>query len=72
MNFLSRKFLNSGRAKDILRDRPSADDPAQVSGHMESFVRELYTQPEVKVVGAARGPAGHLITRLFIEAFKAK
>ncbi|XP_033104847.1 rab3 GTPase-activating protein catalytic subunit-like isoform X2 [Anneissia japonica] len=38
---------------------------------MDTFVSSLLEHPEVPVIGAAKGPAGSLIKKLFIEAHKA-
>ncbi|XP_071942593.1 rab3 GTPase-activating protein catalytic subunit-like [Antedon mediterranea] len=38
---------------------------------METFVSSLLEQPEVPVIGAAKGPAGSLIKKLFIDAQRA-
>lgn len=43
-------------------------DRDQVSEHMHSFVRRLFTGAEVSVIGAARGPAGQLIRKMFFES----
>ena len=44
-----------------------SDDGAQ---ELERFVSSLLEQPEVKVIGAGRGPAGTVIHKLFATAQK--
>eukprot|EP00095_Tigriopus_kingsejongensis_P007273 maker-scaffold144_size312663-snap-gene-2.35 protein:Tk07273 transcript:maker-scaffold144_size312663-snap-gene-2.35-mRNA-1 annotation:"hypothetical protein BRAFLDRAFT_221256" len=56
---------------DFVTNRAQADDQEAVASQMDDFVRQLYSKPEVKVVGASRGPAGQLIQKMFKEAEKA-
>ncbi|XP_035661424.1 rab3 GTPase-activating protein catalytic subunit-like isoform X2 [Branchiostoma floridae] len=49
-------------------EKARSDDGAQ---ELERFVSSLLEQPEVKVIGAGRGPAGTVIHKLFATAQKA-
>ncbi|TRY78537.1 hypothetical protein TCAL_04254 [Tigriopus californicus] len=65
--------LRAKFTKDVnfVKEKAQLDDQEQVARQMEDFVRQLYSCPEVKVVGASRGPAGQLIQKMFKEAEKA-
>ena len=65
--------LKAKFVKDLesVRMDQSQEDLAQVTQHMENFVQALYVQPEVNVIGAARGPGGQLLRKMFIEEQKA-
>lgn len=65
--------LQAKFVKDLesVRMEQTPEDLAQVTQHMENFVRALYVQPEVSVIGAARGPGGQLIRKMFIEEQRA-
>jgi hypothetical protein len=62
------------RGREVV-DAASPNDRDGVSKHTADFVNDLCNQrpgAEVAVLGAARGPAGRLIRRMFLEAKKAK
>ena len=64
---LRAKFLADAQE---VTDSAAPDDKVAVGSQMEAFVRQLYTSPEVNVIGASRGPAGQLIRKMFAEAMR--
>jgi Rab3 GTPase-activating protein catalytic subunit len=65
---LQAKFLGNVekvQAEAVLEDKEA------VGQQMKSFVKLLYTKPEVNALGAARGPVGQLVTQMFREAHRA-
>ena len=65
---LKAKFIKD---LELVKRDQSPGDQDQVTKHMEDFVQALYSQPEVNVIGAARGPAGQLIRKMFLEEQRA-
>ena len=53
-------------------EEAAQDDVNAVKKQMKDFVKRLYTETEVPVLGAGRGPTGQLICKMFGDARRAE
>ncbi len=65
---LRTKFLGNVHKVEA---RTHKQDKEAVGIQMREFVKNLFSKPEVPALGAARGPVGQLITRMFKDAYRA-
>ena len=53
-------------------DEAATEDVDAVEKQMKEFIKKLYNEPEVPVLGSGRGPTGQLICKMFRDAYRAE
>ena len=66
---LQTKFMKNF---DEQTDEAAEDDIDAVQKQMKDFIKRLYAEAEVPVLGSGRGPTGQLICKMFHDAHRAE